>query len=333
MRYRRVVVWMLLWWVSSATAQISIGINLSFYPELVPVPGYPVYYAPGLNSNFFFYDGMYWVYQDDNWYASSWYNGPWGLVAPWYVPLFILRIPVGYYRHPPVYFREWRPDAPPHWGERWGEEWEHRRHGWDRWDRRSAPPPAPLPAYQQQYSGDRYPGDRDQQRLHDQYYQYQPQDDLVRRHHQGQEYYEDDGRGASPDRPSRQQDTQRIDAPALQPNASGPPTPWQKGDQDFQRPDPAAPQQREPAFQRRPPSQSQDRPIQPERSEHDAQRPAPPQQREPVAQPQQQRLPPLQREQQMPRSNQEGGRGAPQDTRQGQEKDRARGDERDHDRY
>ena len=47
----------------------------------MPVPGYPVYYAPGLVSNYFFNDGMYWVYQDDNRYASSWHNGPWGTNA------------------------------------------------------------------------------------------------------------------------------------------------------------------------------------------------------------------------------------------------------------
>ena len=41
------------------------------------VPGYPVYYAPDIGGNYFFYDGRYWVYQDDNWYSSSWYNGPW----------------------------------------------------------------------------------------------------------------------------------------------------------------------------------------------------------------------------------------------------------------
>ena len=66
---------------SSAPAQVSvgiglpgvsIGINLPVYPELVPVPGYPVYYAPRVSSNYFFYDGLYWVYQSDNWYASSW---------------------------------------------------------------------------------------------------------------------------------------------------------------------------------------------------------------------------------------------------------------------
>ena len=82
---------LLLGSVTSAPAQVSIGIglpgvsigiNLPAYPELVPVPGYPVYYAPRVSSNYFFYDGLYWVYQSDNWYASSWYNGPWGLVVP-----------------------------------------------------------------------------------------------------------------------------------------------------------------------------------------------------------------------------------------------------------
>src|SRR6476661_10613563 len=96
------VLWVLLCSITSAAAQVSvgiglpgvsIGINVPVYPELVRVPGYPVYYAPRMNSNFFFYDGMYWVYTDDNWYASSWYNGPWALVAPEVVPLFVLRIP------------------------------------------------------------------------------------------------------------------------------------------------------------------------------------------------------------------------------------------------
>lgn len=66
------------------SANLSIGINLPVYPQLVRVPGYPVYYAPDLNSNYFFYDGYYWVYQDDYWYQSDWYNGPWDLVQPIY---------------------------------------------------------------------------------------------------------------------------------------------------------------------------------------------------------------------------------------------------------
>lgn len=53
-----------------------IGINVPTYPRLVQVPGYPVYYGPQLNSNYFFYDGLYWVLNGDDWYVSSWYNGP-----------------------------------------------------------------------------------------------------------------------------------------------------------------------------------------------------------------------------------------------------------------
>lgn len=36
-------------------------INISQYPNLQPVPGYPVYYAPRLRANDFFDDGLYWV--------------------------------------------------------------------------------------------------------------------------------------------------------------------------------------------------------------------------------------------------------------------------------
>lgn len=193
MRHALIILSMLLTSISAAVAQvsigisvpgISIGINMPVYPELVQVPGYPVYYAPRQNSNFFFYDGMYWVYQGDNWYASSWYDGPWGMVSPAFVPLFVLRIPVRYYRAPPAYFRGWRPDAPPRWGDHWGREWERDRSGWNRWDHKSSPRPAPLPTYQRQYSGERYP-DADQQRtLRNQRYQYQPREAVARQHYE-----------------------------------------------------------------------------------------------------------------------------------------------------
>jgi hypothetical protein len=193
MRYAFIVLLALLYSVSPAAAQVSIGIglpsvsigiNLPTFPALVPVPGYPVYYAPKADTNLFFYDGLYWVYQGDNWYASSWYNGPWGLVAPEIVPVFVLRIPVRYYRHPPSYWGGWRTDAPPHWGEHWGHDWEQRRNGWDHWERRSAPRPAPLPVYQRQYSGKRYPVVEQQQRLQSLKYRYQPQDPVVQQHFQ-----------------------------------------------------------------------------------------------------------------------------------------------------
>ncbi|MEI6208745.1 MAG: hypothetical protein WCP20_18365 [Desulfuromonadales bacterium] len=190
-RFGLIVLWMLLCPVTFAAAQVSIGIgfpnvsigiNLPVYPEMARVPGYPVYYAPRLDANYFFYDGMYWVYQNDNWYASSWYNGPWGIVEPGAVPLFVLRIPVSYYRQPPPYFRGWQSNAPPRWGQHWGREWEQRRSGWDKWKRGSAPAPAPLPVYQRQYSGDRYPRPDQQHPLRNENYRYQPRDTAVREH-------------------------------------------------------------------------------------------------------------------------------------------------------
>src|SRR5664279_206187 len=142
---------------------INIGINMNDYPDMVPMPGYPVYYEPQVNWNYFFYDGVYWVYQNDNWYASTWYNGPWDWVDPDDVPLFVLRVPVRYYRNPPIYFRGWASDAPPRWGDHWGGSWQQRHGNWDHWNRQSVPAPAPLPVYQRQYSGSRYPRDIQQQ--------------------------------------------------------------------------------------------------------------------------------------------------------------------------
>lgn len=190
--YVLVMLWVLYPVPSSAQVSIevglphvSIGINLSVYPKLVIVPGYPVYYARDLDANFFFYDGAYWVFQDDNWYESSWYNGPWVLVEPEFVPVFILRIPVFYYRRPPAYFHGWRSDAPPRWGEHWGHDWERHRSGWDKWDHGVHHDPAPLPLYQRHYSGERYPRQVERQHeLHRKNYHYQPRDPAVRQRSQ-----------------------------------------------------------------------------------------------------------------------------------------------------
>jgi len=187
-RYIFIVLCMLFYSAASSANHVtivSIGINVPVYPDLVVVPGYPVYYAPQLDANYFFYDGMYWVYQNDNWYESSWYNGPWWLVEPEAVPVFVLRTPVRYYRQPPVYFHGWYADAPPRWGDHWGHDWERHRNGWDKWHHDEAPPPAPLPVYQRNYSGDRYPRQVEQQHeLHQQNYHYQPRDPVVRQHYQ-----------------------------------------------------------------------------------------------------------------------------------------------------
>jgi hypothetical protein len=321
MRYVLIVLLMLFGLATSAIAQVSIGIglpgvnigiNLPLYPEFERVPGYPVYYAPRLNSNYFFYDGMYWVYQGDNWYASSWYNGPWGLVDPGYVPLYVLRIPVRYYRNRPEYFRGWRTDAPPRWGEHWGNDWEQQRRGWDKWNRGSVPAPAPLPVYQRKYSGDRYPRVEQQQALHSQNYRYQPRDAVVRQHYQEHELQRapapaQRGQQKAPqERSPRQQDSQRSNQPPVQQSAPPRAQPPQKEREDVHR---SAPPQ------------------------------APAQQKGPAVRDQRQQPPQgaAQREPQAPRSSQANspqGKGASPEPKRGQEqeKDRGKGEERGQER-
>lgn len=194
MRYLLVAAALMLGTLTRAEAQVSVGVGITFpgveigvnvpaYPELVLVPGYPVYYDPRAETNYFFYDGVYWVYANDNWYASSWYDGPWRLVAPERVPLYVLRVPVRYYRAPPPYFRAWRADAPPRWGDHWGRGWARSHAGWDRWDRRYVPRPAPLPAYQREYVGDRYPREVEKQHfIRGDQYRYRPREAAAREH-------------------------------------------------------------------------------------------------------------------------------------------------------
>jgi hypothetical protein len=161
---------------------ISIGVNVPLYPRLERVADYPVYYAPDLPSNYFFYDGLYWVFTDDDWYSSTWFDGPWRPVGQQLVPAYLLRVPVRYYRSQPPLFRGWQADAPPRWGAYWGSSWQRQRDGWDRWDRGAMPPPAPLPRYQRNYSAERYPRADEQQTLQRDHYQYRPREAFTRQH-------------------------------------------------------------------------------------------------------------------------------------------------------
>jgi len=314
-----IVLAMLLTSFASAEAQlsigiglpnVSIGINLPLYPELAPVPGYPVYYAPQVNGNYFFYDGMYWVYQDDNWYASSWYNGPWGYVEPTVVPLFVLRIPVRYYRQPPSYFRGWHANAPPRWGQHWGHSWEQQRHGWDKWNRRSVPARAPQPVYQKRYSGDRYPQAEQQHAVRNQQYRYQPRDKAVRQHFnqqggQGRPAPAQRGRQEAP-----QMNNQRQQAPERSPqHQQGAPAAQQ------QRQQPGAQQHQQPGAQQR---------QQPGVQQH--------QQGAPAAQQQRQQPGAQQHQQQPPKGHQQEQRQQERGKVQEPDRDQGQGHNKDADR-
>jgi len=165
MRHSLIVLSLLLGPATAPSAQPYISVESSVmtagniqvaHPEFVLVPDHPVYYAPRLQVNLFYYDGLYWMYHDDRWYVSALHDGPWDLVHPDSVPPFVLRVPVRYYVNPPVYFHGWYVDAPPRWDIHWGPRWAQHRRGWDRWDRHAVRPHAPPPV-PRHFSGDRHP--------------------------------------------------------------------------------------------------------------------------------------------------------------------------------
>jgi hypothetical protein len=283
--------------VGIAVPGVSIGINVPYYPEFVVVPGYPVYYAPQLDANLFFYDGLYWSYAQDRWYSSEWYNGPWDFVEPEFVPLFVLRVPVRYYRRAPMYFRGWAGGEPPRWGDHWGRDWQRHRAGWDRWDRRSAPRPAPLPSYQRGYSGNRYPQPDRQHTLRSENYSYQPREPFSRQHFEtppppvGRARADrppTDRREAPPMGADRQRDRPPV-PPALPQRY-----PAEHPAQSRSPPTRPAPQQEWPQQQQR---QQQERPQQQRQQQERQPQERPQQQRQERPQQQQERAPQQQRSQ------------------------------------
>jgi hypothetical protein len=133
-----------------------------------PIPESPVYFAPGVDSNYFVHDGLFWDYYNDGWYSSVWYNGPWAYVDPVYVPTYILWVPIRYYRRPPAHFRHWHPQRPPRWAEHWGPDWQ-RRHNAVFGGRAHATARAPLPVYQRQFTRHNYPRPAQQAAIHAQH--------------------------------------------------------------------------------------------------------------------------------------------------------------------
>src|SRR3989337_2999709 len=87
--------------IAAQAESINIGINIgspppppivvAAPPQLVVVPGTPVYYAPGLNVNFFFHGGRYYTFHNNSWFVAAAHNGPWTFVAVAAVSQPILR--------------------------------------------------------------------------------------------------------------------------------------------------------------------------------------------------------------------------------------------------
>jgi len=171
---------------AAAQEYYDVDVNLPTYPDMQPIPDSPVYYAPAVDSNYFYYDGQYWDYFNDGWYSSPWYNGPWTFVDPVYVPTYILWVPVYYYHHRPAFWGGWSANKPPHWGEHWGRDWQARHNQvYGGRGRQQPPQRAPLPNYQRQFTAQNYPrAPQQQMQIHQQNFHYQPREMVTQQHYQ-----------------------------------------------------------------------------------------------------------------------------------------------------
>jgi hypothetical protein len=105
---------------ASATAsdvKINIGLGvpplvLTAPPQLVVVPGTPVYYAPDVSANLFFYKGRYYTVANGVWAMAPAYTGPWAVIQIGQVPAPVVAVPAEYYKIPPGQLKK---HGPPPW--------------------------------------------------------------------------------------------------------------------------------------------------------------------------------------------------------------------------
>jgi hypothetical protein len=101
----------------ASDVKINIGLGvppivLSAPPQLVVVPGTPVYYAPEVSANLFFYKGRYYSVTNGVWAVAPAYNGPWAVIQIGQVPAPVVAVPVAYYKIPPGQLKK---HGPPPW--------------------------------------------------------------------------------------------------------------------------------------------------------------------------------------------------------------------------
>jgi hypothetical protein len=95
-------------------------------PELVPIPGRYVYFAPDIDTDFFFYHGQWYRPHKGRWFRSEHYTGPWEHVRE--VPPALTDLPGDYRTTTPGYYRVPYGELRNNW-----ERWEREKY----WDRRA----------------------------------------------------------------------------------------------------------------------------------------------------------------------------------------------------
>jgi len=116
---------------TAGAANVNVGINVGVPlpppivvaapPQLVVVPGSPVYYAPRVEQNYFVYDRRPYTFHDGHWFVAAAPGRPWTLIATERVPRPILAVPVTYYKVPPGHAKKMG-------GEHGRKPGKHRKH-------------------------------------------------------------------------------------------------------------------------------------------------------------------------------------------------------------
>ncbi len=86
---------------SDAGIGVSIGIplpglRLAAPPDLAIIAGTPVYFAPDIQADLYFYHGNWYRPYGGEWYVSAEFGGPWGHVAIGNVPPPLVDLPPDY---------------------------------------------------------------------------------------------------------------------------------------------------------------------------------------------------------------------------------------------
>lgn len=105
------------------------GLSLHFRsaPDLALIPASQVYYVRNYDHDLYRYGGSWYYTQDDCWYQSSSYNGP-------FVQIAVSSVPRQIWNVPPRYRRAWGgpPSHAPAYGYRRNHGQDRYDNGWDR---------------------------------------------------------------------------------------------------------------------------------------------------------------------------------------------------------
>lgn len=74
-------------------------------PVVVLIPGTPVYHAPHVGIDIFFYSNRWYRKHNGRWYKASYYNGPWAYLPVQRIPVALVNLPPDYRHIPPGHQR------------------------------------------------------------------------------------------------------------------------------------------------------------------------------------------------------------------------------------